>query len=305
MVSSICRRHSPNEEAASSFSNVSGTSSHREEGGTGPSVLSAWCVCSHAAETEGVSAEYCCCRGVLTLKSSPWKPPWPETLQRCYWMQVRRENTPNRSWEVDTRQYLDSEHTKPAATPLYASQKNHTPVDTQNTGKICTTSTCYAGLICVRPKMFFGVRVTRFRTMHLLTPPTQHDLRISLFSRRLRQEIPKTFSHHSSRQTSLSRPLLLYIAVSRSFALIGLQYDRNILWSIRQTMSMFFACEIPIRLCMYHKTGRGLLVSAGVLSMAALSTGMWPFTFSAPYFYWFGAPTAFILGYLLLSCACT
>ena len=36
--------------------------------------------------------------------------------------------------------------------------------------------------------------------------------------------------------------------------------------------------------------------------MAALSAGMWLFTFAAPFFYWFGAPTAFIMGYLLLSC---
>lgn len=56
---------------------------------------------------------------------------------------------------------------------------------------------------------------------------------------------------------------------------------------------------------MYHTTGRGLLVSAGVLSMTALLAGMWLFTFAAPYFYWFGAPTAFIMGYLLLSCAYT
>lgn len=53
---------------------------------------------------------------------------------------------------------------------------------------------------------------------------------------------------------------------------------------------------------MYHKTGRVLLVSAGVFSTTALSAGMWLFTFAAPHFYWFGAPTTFLLGYLLLSC---
>ncbi|CAN0201179.1 unnamed protein product, partial [Pylaiella littoralis] len=51
----------------------------------------------------------------------------------------------------------------------------------------------------------------------------------------------------------------------------------------------------------YHKTGRCFLVSTGVFSVAALSAGMWLFTFAAPYFYWFAAPTAFIMGYLLLS----
>ncbi|CAN0293996.1 unnamed protein product, partial [Hapterophycus canaliculatus] len=39
----------------------------------------------------------------------------------------------------------------------------------------------------------------------------------------------------------------------------------------------------------------------GVLSVAALSAGMWLFTFAAPFFYWFAAPTAFIMGYLFLS----
>ncbi|CAM9202326.1 unnamed protein product [Ectocarpus fasciculatus] len=51
----------------------------------------------------------------------------------------------------------------------------------------------------------------------------------------------------------------------------------------------------------YHKTGRCFLVTAGVLSVAALSAGMWLFTFAAPFFYWFAAPTSFIMGYLLLS----
>lgn len=53
---------------------------------------------------------------------------------------------------------------------------------------------------------------------------------------------------------------------------------------------------------MYHKTGRWFLVSTGILSVTALSTGMWLFTFAAPYFYWFAAPTTFIMGYLFLSC---
>ncbi|CAB1118495.1 GT2 [Ectocarpus sp. CCAP 1310/34] len=51
----------------------------------------------------------------------------------------------------------------------------------------------------------------------------------------------------------------------------------------------------------YHKTGRCFLVTAGVVSVGALSAGMWLFTFAAPFFYWFAAPTAFIMGYLLLS----
>ncbi|CAM9274163.1 unnamed protein product, partial [Laminaria digitata] len=52
---------------------------------------------------------------------------------------------------------------------------------------------------------------------------------------------------------------------------------------------------------MYHKTGMGFLVSMGVCSLAALSAGMWLFALAAPYFYWFGVPTAFLMGYLLLS----
>lgn len=43
-------------------------------------------------------------------------------------------------------------------------------------------------------------------------------------------------------------------------------------------------------------------MTAGVVSVGALSAGMWLFTFAAPFFYWFAAPTAFIMGYLLLSC---
>ncbi|CAM9651150.1 unnamed protein product, partial [Ectocarpus sp. 8 AP-2014] len=52
---------------------------------------------------------------------------------------------------------------------------------------------------------------------------------------------------------------------------------------------------------MYHETGRCFLVTLGVFSVASLMTGMWLFTVAAPYFYWFGGPTAFVMGYLLLS----
>lgn len=62
------------------------------------------------------------------------------------------------------------------------------------------------------------------------------------------------------------------------------------------------AIEHTVVKLMYHKTGRTFLVSIGILSVAALSTGMWLFTFAAPFFYWFAAPTAFIMGYLFLSC---
>ncbi|CAN0441529.1 unnamed protein product, partial [Hapterophycus canaliculatus] len=53
---------------------------------------------------------------------------------------------------------------------------------------------------------------------------------------------------------------------------------------------------------MYHDTGRSLLVTLGVVSVVALMSGMWLFTLAAPFFYWFGAPTAFIMVYLLISC---
>ena len=53
---------------------------------------------------------------------------------------------------------------------------------------------------------------------------------------------------------------------------------------------------------LYTKTGRAFLVSAGVFSLLALSTGLWLFTIAAPYFYWFGAPTTFLMFYLLFSC---
>lgn len=52
---------------------------------------------------------------------------------------------------------------------------------------------------------------------------------------------------------------------------------------------------------MYHKTDKCFLVTMGVLSLSSLSAGMWLFTLSTPYFYWFGLPTTFMMGYLLLS----
>ena len=52
---------------------------------------------------------------------------------------------------------------------------------------------------------------------------------------------------------------------------------------------------------LYHETNRLILVVMGVISMVSLSAGMWLFSFSAVYFYWFGLVTAFFFGYLFLS----
>ncbi|CAM9165587.1 unnamed protein product [Scytosiphon promiscuus] len=52
---------------------------------------------------------------------------------------------------------------------------------------------------------------------------------------------------------------------------------------------------------MYHSSGRSFLVILGVVCVGALMSGMWLFTLAAPFFYWFGAPTAFIMMYLLIS----
>eukprot|EP00903_Cladosiphon_okamuranus_P008151 g7850.t1 len=49
----------------------------------------------------------------------------------------------------------------------------------------------------------------------------------------------------------------------------------------------------------YHKTGRAFLVTAGTLSFLITSVGLWLFTLASPYFFWFGAPSAFLLFYLV------
>ncbi|CAM9256681.1 unnamed protein product, partial [Choristocarpus tenellus] len=51
----------------------------------------------------------------------------------------------------------------------------------------------------------------------------------------------------------------------------------------------------------YYATGRIFLVTFGIISLVALSTGMWLFVLSSVYFYWFGVPAAFFMTYLLLS----
>lgn len=62
--------------------------------------------------------------------------------------------------------------------------------------------------------------------------------------------------------------------------------------------------RMPTSQELYFKTNRVFLIPMGIISVASLSTGMWLFTTSSPYFYWFGAPTTFLVGYLLLSCEC-
>ena len=52
---------------------------------------------------------------------------------------------------------------------------------------------------------------------------------------------------------------------------------------------------------LYLHTNRFFLLSWSFISLGFLSAGMWLFVISSPYFYWFGAPTFFILGYLLIS----
>eukprot|EP00903_Cladosiphon_okamuranus_P011009 g10398.t1 len=49
---------------------------------------------------------------------------------------------------------------------------------------------------------------------------------------------------------------------------------------------------------LYDRTGRLGLVACAIVAVIALSSGMWLFTLVSPAFYWFGAPSAFIVFYL-------
>jgi len=52
---------------------------------------------------------------------------------------------------------------------------------------------------------------------------------------------------------------------------------------------------------LYHKSGKGLIVSMGVFSFSALILGMWLFVLTSPYFYFFGAVALFVMVYLFVS----
>lgn len=55
---------------------------------------------------------------------------------------------------------------------------------------------------------------------------------------------------------------------------------------------------------LYHKSGRLLLVSCGLIAFYTMSVGMWLFTITSPYFFWFGVPTVFLMFYLICHCEC-
>ena len=43
----------------------------------------------------------------------------------------------------------------------------------------------------------------------------------------------------------------------------------------------------------------------GTASFCTLTAGMWLFTITSPYFYWFGGPTVFLMLYLIFHCEAT
>ncbi|CAM9997739.1 unnamed protein product, partial [Ectocarpus fasciculatus] len=49
---------------------------------------------------------------------------------------------------------------------------------------------------------------------------------------------------------------------------------------------------------MYYKSGRLMVLSTGFVSFCTLLIGMCLFTFASPYFYWYGAPTLFVIVYI-------
>lgn len=52
----------------------------------------------------------------------------------------------------------------------------------------------------------------------------------------------------------------------------------------------------------YYKSGRLVLIVFGVSSVVVLLTGMWLFSLSATYFYWYAVPTFFAMIYFASSC---
>jgi len=52
----------------------------------------------------------------------------------------------------------------------------------------------------------------------------------------------------------------------------------------------------------YRSSGRGFLVATGTLVCIVTTGGMWLFTIASPLFFWFGAPTLFLMFYIVFHC---
>ena len=52
----------------------------------------------------------------------------------------------------------------------------------------------------------------------------------------------------------------------------------------------------------YRSSGRPFLVATGTLTFVITTAGMWLFTIANPYFFWFGAPTVFLMIYFVFHC---
>ena len=52
----------------------------------------------------------------------------------------------------------------------------------------------------------------------------------------------------------------------------------------------------------YLNTGRTFAVTSGIIAFCTAMVGLWLFTIASPYFFWFGAPTMFLMCYLMFHC---